>query len=250
MQASAGSSSANIGVIAGAAVGGAVVLLICVVLAVLLYRRQKKRQSDLPAVQPSPFSSIAMTSAAAAAIKGIQLHRGSTVETNSSLVTQGSQLKLQQVDLAAVHHVSHLDVPDDAAAVGAVEVVGLDVEAEDEHDIHVTSRPYLRTHVAIGATVNATSTLPAALAAHVARHSTLHRSSPQLGPVDVAATGSVTDFSTVDESGFVGNPLALPAVWKMYRDGNNRKFYYNTVTGVSEWTLPVGATLQSNADRM
>ena len=225
-------------------------LLLGIVLTLFLCRRHKQRQADLPAVQPSPFSSMAVT-AAAAALKGIQLHRGSTVDTNSSLVTQGSQLKLQQVDLGAVHHVSKLDVADDGGA--AVEMVGLHVdpeeaeaEADDEHDIHVTSRPYLRTHVAIGATV--TATLPAALAA--TRNNTLRRSSPQLGPVDVSTTGSVTDFSTVDETGFVGNPLALPAVWKMYRDGNGRKFYYNTVTGVSEWTLPMGATLQSNADRM
>ena len=243
-------ASSNTGVIAGAAAGGAVLLLLCIALVVCLCRRRKQRHSDLPAVQPSPFSSMAVT-AAVKALKGIQLHRGSTVDSNSSLVTQGSQLKLQQVDLAAVHHVSKLEAADDqqAKAVG-VEMVGLDVddaEADDEHDFdyHVTSRPYLRTHVAIGATVGAT--LPAALAA--TRNNTLRRSSPQLGPVDVSATGSVTDFSTVDEAGFVGNPLALPAVWKMYRDGNNRKFFYNTVTGVSEWTLPMGATLQSNADR-
>ena len=181
---------------------------------------------------------------AAAALKGIQLHRGSTADGNSPLATHGSQLKLQQVDLAAVHHISKLDVADDGAV--GVEMIGLDAEAEDEHDIHVTCRPYLRTHVAIGATV--TTTLPGPMIP--ARTSTMRRSSPQLGPVDVAATGSVTDFTTVDETAFVGNPLALPAVWKAYRDGNGRKFYYNTVTGVSEWTLPVGATLQSNADRM
>ena len=58
------------------------------------------------------------------------------------------------------------------------------------------------------------------------------------------------DDAAAESGGSSSNPLALPAVWKMYRDGNGRRFYYNTVTGASEWTLPVGATLQTVGDRM
>ena len=250
--AASASSSTNVGLIAGVVVGAVVLLLLSALLAACLYRRRKQRQADLPAVQPSPSSSMLVN--AVTKLKGIQLHRASTVDSSPSLVTQGSQLRLQQVDLAAVHHTSRLDAADDAPVgvemvqlQGAAEAAGAGAEEaeadEDEHDYHVTSRPYFRTHVAIGATVSAT--LAASLTATLGGSS----STPQLGPVhDVSTTGSVTDFTPVDEAAFVGNPLALPAVWKQYRDGSGRKFYYNTVSGVSEWVLPMGATLQSNAD--
>ena len=193
--------------------------MLVVVLCALYYRRVKSANPPSPAVQPSPFSSIAMSSPDAAykaTIPRFNNHRPSTLQTSASA------LDLQLADLSSSPVNVHL--------------TSSDTINPETADYHVTAFPaYRGTHVAVGATVGATM-IPAS-----------HRGTHVLVGATVGSTivPSADRFRTSVTMGTGDGSIAL---WKKYKDGNGRSFWYNTVTGVSEWTLPADAVAQMQPD--
>ena len=200
----------------------------------MLYRRRTHRSPPSPAIQPtvSPFSSIAGPYALKA-FPPPHHPSASPHRLSTTLHTSASALDLQLADMSSspvhVHLTDTLTSEPDyhvTAGVGGTMGTGLMGMGLGGGGGGGGAQGYRGTHVKVGATVGATMMAGAG--------------------GGVGGTGGVMgpggDFRTVGMTGTAGGEgggvLALPAVWKMYKDGNGRKFYYNTCSGESRWTEP------------